>query len=463
MSNTKPTHKPYHSAYHGPIFRADGQFDHFARQIDESHIQNGYWRFFTYDDDRCAYDRGLRTPEDVLIAQDVGDDVYDDIVLRWTPGNMDTTSDRAFVGTAAAHLETIYNERRLLGKSLAFKGRVPRYPASTNQRLREHRFKRYEAKAGTVPVVEFVSPSHLETRTAQGVSSSWRKDPMPSRPPEPTSVLSPAPSPPPAGNGPVLTQVGPSEKLHYLSSNTHALSSVLIPPEESLESVDKPDLRKSSRTPILSQQDHCTHVSCECNSTEHTPVCTAGNYKNAGGSEMLHSTNASGLTEDDNACVEDQNCDMDDTFQILESSISHIPVLSLAGLPCSELENTEFAALPCMDCGFTSSHAPQCWIDKAAPSLQPVKQLPISKLRELTDSVIRFDPGPWTTHVGTLREPVEHSKTQIQGMAEVIRSLDMFEKAPDLHGLDDELTILAYGLNSPGHVQILELSLSHNG
>lgn len=157
-SSASTTYVAYYSAHRGPVWRSDGGFHHFARQCDPIHTKNGYWRFCTYQDDRRAYERGLSTPEAVLIAQDVGDGTYDDILLRWVSGELDT-GNKPTVGTAAAHLETIYSERRLLGKSLSFRGRVPLYPVSTDQRLINYRLVRYGIQRGVFSETVFTSPS----------------------------------------------------------------------------------------------------------------------------------------------------------------------------------------------------------------------------------------------------------------------------------------------------------------
>lgn len=122
------------------------------------HIRNGYWRFCTYDDDRRAYNRGLASPEAVLIAQDVGDGVYDDIMLRWVPGELDS-GNKPTVGTAAAHLETIYNERRIVGKPLSFRGSVPLYPISTDKELLNYRLMRYGTQRGVRINTAVASPA----------------------------------------------------------------------------------------------------------------------------------------------------------------------------------------------------------------------------------------------------------------------------------------------------------------
>lgn len=146
---TPMTSPVYYSAYRGPVWDSNGQFHHFARQCDPTHTKNGYWRFCTHADDQRAYEYGLTTPEAVLIAQDVCDGVYDGIMLRWVPGELDA-DNKPTVGTAAAHLETIYNERRVLGKPLSFRGRVPLYPISTDQRLINFRLMRYGIQKGVI-------------------------------------------------------------------------------------------------------------------------------------------------------------------------------------------------------------------------------------------------------------------------------------------------------------------------
>lgn len=162
------------------MWDSNGRFKHFARQCDPAHFMNGYWRFCTHDDDRRTFERGLNNPEAVLIAQDAGDGVYDDIMLRWVPGELDS-GNKSMVGTAAAHLQTIYNERKLLGKSLSFRGRVPVYPISIDQRLVNYRLTRCGVQQGVLREATLASPtprrtvSHSASPPVTGAVPSWNR------------------------------------------------------------------------------------------------------------------------------------------------------------------------------------------------------------------------------------------------------------------------------------------------
>jgi hypothetical protein len=89
--------------------------------------------------------------------------------------------------------------------------------------------------------------------------------------------------------------------------------------------------------------------------------------------------------------------------------------------------------------------------------LKLAKELTILDYRQLTEAVERFDPGPWTTHVG-LSEKAEPDDpiSQVQGMAEVIRNLDTTAEDPELRTLDDQFTVLLWAFKTSGSVQVLK-------
>ncbi|KAF1850832.1 uncharacterized protein K460DRAFT_423380 [Cucurbitaria berberidis CBS 394.84] len=127
----------YHSAYRGIVPGPDGQFDHFLRTPDQTHFYAGYWRFGSYEDDRRAHARGFMTPEAVLVEQDRGDESYNGISLRWVWG-ANNPMIMPLTGSAAQHLQTIYEIRQLLGMSTSLRGQVPLYPVSQDVRVRQY-------------------------------------------------------------------------------------------------------------------------------------------------------------------------------------------------------------------------------------------------------------------------------------------------------------------------------------
>lgn len=175
----------YYSAHRGPVFGADGHFDHFLRSCDPVHLKNGYWKFSTYDDDRRAYEYGFSDPEEILKAQDAGDGDYNDIFLLWVPGELDT-SNKTSVGTAAVHLQTIYNERKLLGKTLSFRGAVPLYPVSRDQRLLQYRLTRYGIQKGKLP-----NDLLMPASSPPDVPALQTSPPTPSQPATSTPISNP--------------------------------------------------------------------------------------------------------------------------------------------------------------------------------------------------------------------------------------------------------------------------------
>ncbi|KAH7087522.1 hypothetical protein FB567DRAFT_495404 [Paraphoma chrysanthemicola] len=119
----------YYSAYSGAIATdAKSNFANFILSPDECHRRNGYWVFSNFEDQRRAYARGLRNPEAILCAVDLGDNPQPDISLSWRRGTVDRNITGLLTGNAAQHLMEIYDMRRHLGKTLSFGGQIPRYP-----------------------------------------------------------------------------------------------------------------------------------------------------------------------------------------------------------------------------------------------------------------------------------------------------------------------------------------------
>ena len=89
-------------------------------------------------------------------------------------------------------------------------------------------------------------------------------------------------------------------------------------------------------------------------------------------------------------------------------------------------------------------------------------KLTVAEYRTLAENVQRFDPGPWTTHVGRPREvmPVE-AKLQLQGMADIIRNLDETLMDPALQTLDDQLAVLLWALTTSSQVEELKRYRQH--
>ena len=456
QSRTWTTDIAYYSAHRGSVFGSDGKFHHFARQCDPVHMRNGYWRFSTYDDDRCAYQHGLNTPEAVLIAQDVGDGAYNDIMLRWVPGELDT-SNKPSVGTAAAHLETIYNERRLLGKSLSFRGRVPLYPISTDQKLINYRLTRYGTQKGVLPGTALMSASrHSSPNDRVSTTSVPVESPERSLSRASVSVSTPVRtlSSPQAESTAVPSNKSAPKPVVTLCNDTSIRSSLLAPLREPVSWKNDLGSTGDLQVSLPTQHYHRKASSPDRTLCERVPSSKANPSTITHTSGPLPTTISSGLEEHDLADDQDNACYMHGSDGIADSSSDDISILSFANLAPSELFDAQSAALPCMDCGSIGSHASHCWIKKATLSLQPT--LTTSELRELADHVNRFDPGPRTAHTGPPRESVEDPKTQVQNMAEIIRGLDASAGDPELHVFDDQLTIFLWAVKSSGKVQILK-------
>ena len=153
----------YRSAYnHGIITRPDGEFDHFVRLLDQTHLRTGYWKFSSFEDDRRAHNHGFSTPEEILIAQDRDDGSYDNISLRWIRGEDDANLSMVLVGSAAQHLETIYELRGILGMPMSFQGQIPFYPTGQDIRLKKYWEMKQSAKQTAVlsrPQSNYTPPS----------------------------------------------------------------------------------------------------------------------------------------------------------------------------------------------------------------------------------------------------------------------------------------------------------------
>jgi hypothetical protein len=128
-----------------------------------------------------------------------------------------------------------------------------------------------------------------------------------------------------------------------------------------------------------------------------------------------------------------------------------------------------YAELPCMDCGEMTGHKWGCHLGTHPLSsltdvidtneftdITPMKNLTIVDYRTLADSVLRLDPGPWTTHQGPPPEPEpEDPETEIQRMAEIIRNEGTYMNDPDLHSLPDALMITLWALKTSSNVEVV--------
>jgi hypothetical protein len=215
--------EPYYSAYRGAVNAPDGSFDHFLRIVYPVHELKGYWRFHSIEDDRRAFALGLSTPEMVLLAVDRGDGLFDEIILRWLPGSIDK-GNKPSVGTAAAHLQSIYTERKLVGKPLSFRGRVPTYPIVTDTtdptllNLLNYRLVKYGLEKGNPQVTSIVETHKQHVRSQREIAMSAGKQ-------NGSAAQQPSPGPPsPAFQG------ASSDRLALPIKDTHQDLSVPLNP-----------------------------------------------------------------------------------------------------------------------------------------------------------------------------------------------------------------------------------------
>ena len=457
-SGTSSAPRRYYSTYRAPIFDSNGSFQHFEKRVDTVHTQNGYWKFPTVEDERRAYELGLNNPEAVLIAQDVGDGTYDNIMLRWVPGGLDPMN-KPSVGSATAHLETIYNERRMMGKTLSFRGQVPLYPISSDPRLLKYRLTRYGIQKGALPQNTLLSSS---------ARSSLHEPPTPLATPE-ENVRDPAGQT--LGSVPAQAQDDWSSQADTPVSIPQWHSKVVLPyskpkvqpsaittTTEPLntdgDTVSDKDMRRS----IMSRNIHPKASSPSPIPSEYTPLQTSDTSESPRHFGME-------LGEDQNMSIETGGLDDEDATTIQREGdwLADAPVDDELGPAITDLDQirtyeAQLAALPCMDCGCINSHAPQCWIAKATPDMsRPISELDSAEIRGLTEATEMFDPGPWTTHhvYPVEKEEEEDLETQIRGMAETIRGFDDYAQDTDLHMLDDHNMVLLWALKGIGEVTIL--------
>ncbi|KAI4653134.1 uncharacterized protein J4E79_008647 [Alternaria viburni] len=259
----------YHSAYRGIATGANGEFDHFVRTIDPSHLEGGYWRFQTIDDDRRAMARGFTTPEDVLQAADSSDDRFDEIILRWVRGANDTSFKMAMSGTAHHHLQTIYELRSMLHLPMSSRGQVPLYPISTNPRLKQYWEAKYRAQRPTPidpaiqlperPISSPVTPGpvHSTSSQAQHAEPATPKSPIGRVTRARSAKLSQAAGPKPAAKTKSVKQRTSATTLPagQLSPTSSSLEKVKIslPPSKAKSQQQAPSQRFETQPLIPAQ------------------------------------------------------------------------------------------------------------------------------------------------------------------------------------------------------------------
>lgn len=445
---TSPNDIVYYSAHRGPVFDTSGAFHHFARQCDPVHLDYGYWKFSTYDDDRRAYLRGLNNPEEVLKAQDAGDGDHEDIILRWVPGELHTT-DSPRTGTPAAHLQAICDKKKLLGRTLAFRGAVPLYPISTDSRLPQSQVLRQEMQTGVLlddplsPALPFRAISPVKSPSAPSIPV---KNPLYSTTMSPQTVSVP---------------------LSTLPVRQHQSRSVEPPRLEATPVVSSPDRAPVHVSPLIAAKE-TANLDESLHSTRDYEVMLSMRHNHRGGSLLgLQASKVEDMkchfSHDSSNSIEklssvDGDVDafrMHDSDETADGSTGRPAILSLASLTLADLFHAQVASLPCMDCGSLGTHTCDCWINKATLSLTLTEDLTTSALRRLADDVDKFDPGPWTTHFEPQQEVEEDGQTQLLGMVDVIRNFDATANDPELQGLDEQCIVLLWALKSIGEVEVL--------
>ena len=468
----------YKSAYNYDVVTDEGgNFDHFIRTVDQTHIQKtGYWRFLSNEDDQRAYQRGFHRPEDILVAQDQGGYSNDDIALRWVPGRADVYLKMPLQGSAADHLRTIYEIRQELGLPMLLRGEPPVYPISEKTELKEYWEMKYAKSQESLSIsLQLGKPGPEKIRMKT--------------PPRPT--VSPLSSPVDENSDTIAPDSNhsssPAHNVHYntLAINGHSTTKddITQVPQHLAFSMGSSKSQPENEFTIHTQQ----RGFYEADQTRNLAVLTSPDrdlyvpQRSSSQPELNIDSTATRSHEAVNTsgCVENGTVSSELNLCLGESSgpgdrnVRHISSGSngIANGNNEELANdTELSLyeaaiyqLPCMDCGLDVAHTPTCHIGSKSlyilrlqlaeviSGLKPIKYNVIN-LHAFADATKRFDPGLWTTHFGPLppADP-EDPKAQIKGMADVIRNEESYQNDPELHVLPDDMMIMLWALKtSPG-------------
>jgi hypothetical protein len=131
-SDARPSDDNYTSAYTGVVRDENGAFSHLICTPNDTHTEEGYWKFTTDEDMYRAYRSDFQTPEGILWAVDLHYGTYEGISLRWMPGQNGPQFMGQREGNAAYHLRVIYDIKKFLGGPMSFRGKTPRYPTSSS-------------------------------------------------------------------------------------------------------------------------------------------------------------------------------------------------------------------------------------------------------------------------------------------------------------------------------------------
>lgn len=231
---------------------------------------------------------------------------------------------------------------------------------------------------------------------------------------------------------------------------SQVLSSSLIAIREPVQTKSGSDSLRDLQSPSPTEQHYCNDSPLDPSVPRKEDVLSTLAIDLTNNSAM-HQLEENSLFDEDK--VANYMYDNDLTDHRVMDNVGH---LTLAASTPADLFHDQVAALSCMDCGGTRTHTSDCWIDKVERNLRPAHKLTTSELGRIVDDVGRFDPGPWKTHYGSQQEPVEDARTQLIGVAEVIRNLDTTADDPELLELDDHLTVVLWALKSNSRVQVLK-------
>ena len=260
----------YYTAYRGIANGVDGSFDHFVRHLDPFHLQHGYWRFHSVDDDRRAMASGFTTPEAVLSAaeeNDTSSDQLNQIVICWVRGVNDPHSGKALSASASGHLQTIYELRHLLGLPMSSRGRIPLHPVSDDVRLKQYWEEKFKApvsglaqhhpEAGIVDVSNEGSPdgAPFQEKLSTVSSANVYDTPQYTKTEADTvqaedATLAPSPN------------VPPGRSTSSLSGRVEAEETSPEPPRESIRTGGSPQVPSASQCDDLKHPSELPCMDC---------------------------------------------------------------------------------------------------------------------------------------------------------------------------------------------------------
>ncbi|USP75712.1 uncharacterized protein yc1106_02986 [Curvularia clavata] len=457
----------YHSAYLGIAHQPDGNFSHFVRAPDVSHLQGGYWRYRSVQDDRLAMTYGFEKPEDLLIAVETSTDCeeYDKITLLWMKGAIDPNLRGVLSGTAAQHLRMIHEIRRLLGLPMSSRGQVPTYPISTDLRLKLYWDRIYDTLSTTSTVRPFdvvnqamlpLAPRPLPPMVPQPPPSThlryistvrpYHQHMNPYGPREELATLPVSTTHSQLSNPNAMAASSQQQLPAYPSFNQSGMSGIIHGAGEGQRSsmVTASSLLLRSAAPDVNNSVPLPHTATtrHAAATQPRPPSINGGFYPGFGSDLVRGPSSATPNINTGICP---------TFVYGQESAPTLPITNPFPVQPSNLGQLDEEV--CMWCEEEESHDSDCPFG----NLKFQNGHTVLDYGVLTDAVEQFDPGPWTVHFDQFPEAEpEDPMTQIAGMAEVMRGEDSYKNDVKLHGLRDEHLVMQWALKTCKGIKVVD-------